>query len=56
MARMTNGKIARALQHPGSIIVTPAVKHKLLRETGLTSSLAEFLIHSCQMSRSPRTP
>jgi hypothetical protein len=47
-----DGRIARTLQYPGSIIVTPAVWGKLLRETGLTSSLAEFLIPSCQLPRS----
>jgi len=31
-----DGRIARTLQYPGSIIVTPAVWGKLLRETGLT--------------------
>src|SRR5258707_374815 len=46
-----NGKIAGALQHPGSIIVTPAIKDKLFGKPGLTSSLAKFPVHGCQMPR-----
>src|SRR5580658_209882 len=45
-------KIAGALQYPGSVIVAPAVQDQFSRKPCCTTSLAEFLVHGCQMSRS----
>ena len=46
-------KIAGPLQHPGSVIVAPSkIQDKFFRKPCFTTSLAEFLVQGCQMSRS----